>query len=81
MTVVTYTIEEQHAGERIDKALSSLQAEWSRTQIGNWIDENRILVNGADVKAKYKVKTGDVIEIDTAYIYFFCTYRRIVFRL
>ena len=64
MTVVTYTIEEQHAGERIDKVLSSLQAEWSRTQIGNWIDENRILVNGADVKAKYKVKTGDVIEID-----------------
>lgn len=63
MTVVTYTIEEQHAGERIDKALSSLQTEWSRTQIGNWIDEKRILVNGADVKAKYKVKTGDVIEI------------------
>ena len=64
MTVVTYTIEEQHAGERIDKALSSLQAEWSRTQLGNQIEENRSLVNGADVKAKYKVKTGDVIEID-----------------
>ena len=61
---VTYTIEEQQAGERIDKALSSLQAEWSRTQIGNWIDDNRILVNGASVKAKYKVKTGDVIDID-----------------
>ncbi|MFF5993242.1 RluA family pseudouridine synthase [Lysinibacillus sp. KU-BSD001] len=61
---VTYTMEEQHAGERLDKALSSLQSEWSRTQIGNWIDENRIKVNGTEVKAKYKVKAGDVIEIE-----------------
>ena len=29
MTEVTYTIEEQQQGERIDKALSSLQSEWS----------------------------------------------------
>ena len=63
MTVVTYTIEEQHAGERIDKAVSSLQTEWSRTQIGNWISEGVLTVNGEVVKPKYKVKTGDVIEI------------------
>ena len=63
MTVVTYTIEEQHAGERIDKAVSSLQTEWSRTQIGNWASEGVLTVNGEVVKPKYKVKTGDVIEI------------------
>ena len=63
MTVVTYTIEEQHAGERIDKAVSSLQKEWSRTQIGNWVSEGVLTVNGEVVKPKYKVKTGDVIEI------------------
>ncbi|MGM9944503.1 MAG: RluA family pseudouridine synthase [Lysinibacillus sp.] len=63
MTVVTYTIEEQHAGERIDKAVSSLQTEWSRTQIGNWVSEGVLTVNGEVVKPKYKVKTGDVIEI------------------
>ncbi|WP_431029410.1 RluA family pseudouridine synthase [Lysinibacillus sp. LZ02] len=61
---VTYTMEEQYAGERLDKALSSLQSEWSRSQIGNWIDENRIKVNGTEVKAKYKVKAGDVIDIE-----------------
>ena len=63
MTVVTYTIEEQHAGERIDKAVSSLQTEWSRTQIGNWVSEGVLTVNGEIVKPKYKVRTGDVIEI------------------
>jgi len=60
----TITIEENVAGERIDKALSSLNEAWSRTQISNWIDEDRLLVNGTKVKAKYKVKTGDVVEID-----------------
>ena len=62
--IETYTIEEQNAGERIDKALSSLHAEWSRSQIGNWITDGLVKVNGAEVKAKYKVKAGDVVEID-----------------
>ena len=62
MTVVTLTIEE-FAGERIDKALSLMEASWSRSQIGNWLDEDRIVVNGEKVKAKYKVKKGDVIEV------------------
>ncbi len=64
MTQVTYTIEEQQQGERIDKALSSLQSEWSRTQIGNWVNDGIIKVNGDAVKAKYKVKAGDIIMID-----------------
>ena len=64
MTQVTYTIEEQQQGERIDKALSSLQSEWSRTQIGNWVSDGNIKVNGDVVKPKYKVKAGDVIAID-----------------
>ncbi|MBD8035505.1 RluA family pseudouridine synthase [Solibacillus sp. A46] len=63
MAVVTLTIEEL-AGERIDKALSQMEGSWSRSQIGNWLDEERILVNGVKVKAKYKVRQGDVIEVD-----------------
>ena len=62
MTVVTLTIED-FAGERIDKALSLMESTWSRSQISGWLDEERILVNGAKVKAKYKVKVGDVIEV------------------
>ncbi|AVK83082.1 RluA family pseudouridine synthase [Lysinibacillus sp. B2A1] len=64
MTQVAYTMEEQQQGERIDKALSSVQSEWSRTQIGNWIAEGIVKVNGDAVKAKYKVKVGDLVEID-----------------
>ncbi|KOS69555.1 pseudouridine synthase [Lysinibacillus contaminans] len=63
MTVVTYIMEEQQQGERIDKAVSSVQTEWSRTQIGNWTTEGIVKVNGEIVKAKYKVKAGDVVEI------------------
>ncbi|MEO4053597.1 RluA family pseudouridine synthase [Solibacillus sp. CAU 1738] len=64
MTVVTYTIEAVNAGERIDKALSTIQTEWSRSQVSNWITDGVVKVNGTDVKAKYKVREGDVIEID-----------------
>lgn len=64
MTVVTYTIELEQAGERIDKALSSLQSEWSRSQLAGWITDGIVKVNGEEVKAKYKVKEGDVVQID-----------------
>lgn len=63
MTVVTITIEAENAGERIDKALSTIQAEWSRSQISNWLADENIKVNGIDVKPKYKVRVGDVIEV------------------
>lgn len=64
MTILTFTIEEEVQGERIDKVLSTLNEEWSRTQIAGWIQEGNIKVNGENVKAKYKVKAGDFIEID-----------------
>ncbi|MED3660333.1 RluA family pseudouridine synthase [Ureibacillus sp. FSL K6-8385] len=64
MTVVSITIDAEHAGERLDKALSSIQKDWSRTQIANWIDEGLVTVNGKEVKAKYKVKEGDTVEVD-----------------
>lgn len=64
MTIITFTIEPEVQGERIDKVLAQLNEQWSRTQIANWIAEENIKVNGEFVKAKYKVKEGDFIEID-----------------
>lgn len=61
--VETITIEENVAGERIDKALATLNDSWSRSQVSSWIDEGRLTVNGQSVKAKYKVKVGDVVEV------------------
>ncbi|MEK9197700.1 RluA family pseudouridine synthase [Ureibacillus sp. 179-F W5.1 NHS] len=64
MTVVTITIDENNAGERIDKALSTIQEDWSRTQVATWVGDGIVKVNGEEVKAKYKVKEGDIIEVD-----------------
>ena len=63
MNEVTIIIDEAVAGERIDKALATIQDGWSRSQIGNWLEEGRIKVNSGDVKAKYKVKIGDEIVV------------------
>ncbi len=64
MAVVSITVELENAGERIDKALSTIQEDWSRSQIAAWITDGIVKVNGESVKAKYKVKEGDVIEVD-----------------
>ena len=64
MTIVTITIETENVGERIDKALSTIQSEWSRTQIPIGLMKGYVKVNGKEVKAKYKVKEGDVVEVD-----------------
>lgn len=59
-----YVIEEQAAGERIDKALASVNADWSRTLIQQWVKDGIVLVNGVEVKSNYKVKSGDSLTVD-----------------
>lgn len=49
---------------RLDKILSSLLEEMSRTQLQDWIVEGHVKVNGKKEKASYKVKMGDVVEIE-----------------
>lgn len=59
----TYKILEEQKGERIDKALATLEADWSRSQIQIWLKDGAVLVNGESVKTNYKVKTNDVINV------------------
>ncbi|MBD7907195.1 RluA family pseudouridine synthase [Sporosarcina gallistercoris] len=59
-----YVIEETTAGERIDKALASVNADWSRTLIQQWVKDGIVLVNGSTVKPNYKVKAGDTLTVD-----------------
>lgn len=56
-------ITEEHAKGRIDKVLSDINADWSRTQIQQWVKDGAVLVNDGIVKPNYKVKTGDAIEV------------------
>lgn len=57
------TIPEELAHERLDQALAKLLPEYSRTLIKEWIESDQVQVNGSIVKAKTKIRAGDVITV------------------
>ncbi|MFO1445830.1 RluA family pseudouridine synthase [Bacillus sp. Bva_UNVM-123] len=61
MEKMEHIIPEEQAGERIDKVLSTLNKEWSRTQVQLWIKDGYVSVNGQNVKTNYKCNKDDVI--------------------
>ncbi|WP_026581478.1 RluA family pseudouridine synthase [Bacillus sp. J33] len=63
MEKMEHIIPDEQAGERIDKVLSTLNAEWSRTQVQQWIKDGNVLVNGTKPKTNYKCSLNDRIEI------------------
>ncbi len=63
MEKIELTVNEGLAGLRIDKALSELNEEWSRSQVQQWIKEGHIHVNGKGIKSNYKCSSGDNIQI------------------
>ncbi|RSK53163.1 RluA family pseudouridine synthase [Bacillus canaveralius] len=63
MEKMEHTILEEQAHDRIDKVLSSLNEEWSRTQVQQWIKEGHVLVNGQKIKTNYKCNINDEIEV------------------
>ncbi|MBN3555148.1 RluA family pseudouridine synthase [Fictibacillus nanhaiensis] len=64
MNKFEYTVTPEQAGNRIDKVLSDVQDDWSRSQIQNWIKDKIVLLEGKPVKSNYKCVAGDAIEID-----------------
>ncbi|WP_066053050.1 RluA family pseudouridine synthase [Robertmurraya korlensis] len=64
MEKVIQTINEEHKGERLDKVLSIVNEEWSRSQVQLWMQDGNVVVNGQKVKSSYKCSVGDVIEIN-----------------
>lgn len=58
-----YKIKKEDEGIRLDKIISELEQNISRTAIQRMIEEGNILVNGNDVKTSYKVVEGDLITI------------------
>ncbi|MBS4189153.1 RluA family pseudouridine synthase [Bacillus sp. FJAT-49705] len=64
MEKMEHIIPEEQAGERIDKVLSALNEEWSRTQVQQWIKDEYVLVNGQKIKTNYKCSINDHIVID-----------------
>ncbi|ARJ39976.1 RluA family pseudouridine synthase [Sporosarcina sp. P21c] len=64
MERIEYEITEELTGNRIDKALATLQPDWSRTQIQQWVKEEHVKVNDIAIKPNYKVKSGDKVTVE-----------------
>jgi len=58
-----YVVHAEHAGERLDRALSAL-AGVARAQAQRWIKEERVRVNGAPARASQRVEAGDRVLAD-----------------
>ena len=63
MQKVEHIVLDTEKSERIDKVISNIQADWSRTQVQQWIKGEHILVNGQPIKTNYKCNVNDHIEI------------------
>lgn len=62
MSFQTHTVTPEQNQIRIDKLLSEINPDRSRSQIQTWIAEGYVEVNERQVKANYKCEEGDVIE-------------------
>lgn len=56
--------DENQAGERLDKALVQLIPGVSRSRLQQWVAAGAVRINGAAVKARQALASGDMIEIE-----------------
>ncbi len=59
-----YIIDEIYVGQRIDKVLSDLNHEYTRSFVQKMLEDGNITVNGNMAKPSYKVKMGDEIFVE-----------------
>jgi len=59
-----YVINEELDGMRIDKCVVTLDNEISRVTVQRLIEEEKIKVNGKNIKASYKCVLGDKITVE-----------------
>ena len=63
MNKLTFVVENEYSGERLDKLLSILCGELTRSAIQRIADEGGVTVNGEIQSKKYKCKSGDTIVV------------------
>jgi len=59
METIRHIVLNEEAGERIDKVIASINEDWSRSQVQEWIKNGDVLVNEKVVKPNYKCSAGD----------------------
>lgn len=57
-------VEESHNGIRIDKYLTEILPDFSRSRVQQLIEEGYVEVNDLETKSNYKVKTGDIVSAE-----------------
>ena len=61
MTETTFRVEEEYEGERLDKYLSAVMEDLSRSYIQKLWKQNAVTLNGKAVKASTRLAAGDVV--------------------
>ena len=59
-----FIVTSEQSGQRLDKFLSNVLSDLSRTHISKIIDEGNVLVNDKTAKGSLKIKENDVVNID-----------------
>lgn len=62
--LLTFSITEKAAGERLDAFLAAQIEGWSRSRLQRLIEDADVLVNGHIVKPSYKLHANDEIEVE-----------------
>lgn len=57
-------VEKENTGIRIDQYLCKINSDFSRALIKKMIEEGKVFVNGKTNKGSYKLKEGDLIEVN-----------------
>lgn len=63
MNKIEHYVLQEERNERLDKVITKLNSEWSRSQVQQWIKEEHVTVNGKFEKANYKCNVNDHILI------------------
>lgn len=63
MEQLTFMIEEQEAGIRIDRVLTDKCEDYSRSYLQKLLKDHQVSVNKNPVKANYKVQAGDTVHV------------------
>lgn len=63
MDIIEHRVLEEENGERLDKVITSLNKDWSRSQVQIWIRSGQVEVNGSVGKSNYKCMMDDLIVI------------------
>lgn len=58
------TVGPDQDGTRLDRALTALTSDWTRSRIRKWIDQGRVQRNGSPALQSERVAEGDVLELE-----------------